>query len=506
MNRGTTTVFPRNWAATAVGQICHVVGGGTPSTEREDFWTSGTPWITSADLFGIADVRPRRQVTNEAIRSSATNRVPAGSVIVATRVGLGKVGLAPTDICFSQDCHGLVFDHSCISPLFLTYFLQVAVQEFKHVSRGTTIAGVTKKQLVELPVWLPPLPEQRRIVAEIEKHFTRLDAAVASLRRARVNLKRYRASVLRAACEGRLVPTEAELAHQEGRQYEPASVLLERTLKERRARWGAQPGRRGAYREPQPPDTSNFPPLPEGWTWATLGQISEIQGGIQKQPKRAPRSHAFPFLQVANVFRGRLDLGQIHSIELFGGELDKLRLEPGDLLIVEGNGSVSEIGRMAIWDGSIPNCVHQNHIIRARMLGGLFPQFASAYWNSPEGTARVVGVAASTSGLYTLSVSKISVLPVPLPPLVEQQRIVAEVERHLSVIQAAENVVVANLKRAERLRQAILQRAFQGKLVPQDPSDEPASVLLERIRQEREQAEETSATRRRRSKTQEVPV
>jgi type I restriction enzyme S subunit len=332
---------------------------------------------------------------------------------------------------------------------------------------------------------MAPLPEQHRIVAEIERHFTRLDAAVASLQRARANLKRYRASVLKTACEGRLVPTEAELARQEGRDYQPASVLLERILKERRAHWDAQPGRHGKYQEPQPPDSSPLPPLPEGWAWTTLGQISDIQGGIQKQPKRTPRNNAFPFLRVANVFRGRLDLSEIHSIELFEGELGKLRLEPGDLLIVEGNGSVSEIGRMAIWDGSVQNCVHQNHIIRARMLGGLLPQFASAYWNSPEGTVRVMRVAASTSGLYTLSVSKVSVLPLPLPPLAEQQRIVSEVERHLSVIEAAENVVDANLKRAERLRQSILQRAFQGKLVPQDPTDEPASALLERIRAER---------------------
>ena len=184
----------------------------------------------------------------------------------------------------------------------------------------------------------------------------------------------------------------------------------------------------------------------------------------------------------------------MHQIELFHGELDKLRLIPGDLLIVEGNGSPSQIGRMAIWKGDIEDCVHQNHIIRARLIGGLSSEYAETYWNSPTGASEVSKVASSTSGLYTLSVSKVSVLPMPMPPLAEQERIVAEVERRLSVVQQAETTVEASLARAERLRQSILKQAFSGKLVPQDPDDEPASVLLERIRAEREAEAQESAT------------
>jgi type I restriction enzyme S subunit len=126
--------------------------------------------------------------------------------------------------------------------------------------------------------------EQDRIVAEIEKQFTRLDAATAALKRVQANLKRYRASVLKAACEGRLVPTEAELARKEGRAYEPADKLLQRILRERRARWEAdtlakmqasgKPPKddhwKQKYKEPSAPDTSNLPPLPEGWCWASL--------------------------------------------------------------------------------------------------------------------------------------------------------------------------------------------------------------------------------------------
>ena len=248
------------------------------------------------------------------------------------------------------------------------------------------------------------------------------------------------------------MPTEAELARAEGREYESADVLLERILAERRARWESQEKWRGKYKEPPAPATSDLPSLPEGWAWATLEQTTEIQGGIQKQPKRAPSDNAFPFLRVANVRRGNLDLEEVHLIQLFSGELDKLRLVVGDLLIVEGNGSPSQIGRMAVWKGQIENCVHQNQIIRARAYQGVEAQFVETYWNLPLGSASVLGVASLTSGSYTLSVSKVGGLPIPLPPLVEQRRIVAEVERRLSVIQQAEAAVDASLQRAERLR------------------------------------------------------
>ncbi len=345
------------------------------------------------------------------------------------------------------------------------------------------------------PFPLPPIAEQHRIVAEIEKQLTRLDASVAALRRARVNLKRYRASVLKDACEGRLVPTEASLARAEGREYEHAGQLLQCILKERRARWESQEKRRGAYKEPASPDTSALPELPEGWVWATVEQLAEIQGGIQKQPKRTPIANAYPFLRVANVHRGSLSLDEIHKIELFPGELERLRLVAGDLLVVEGNGSPSQIGRMATWSGEIEDCVHQNHIIRVRTDPGILHSFVELYWNSSEGAQNVLSVASSTSGLYTLNVTKVGTMPIPLPPIDEQYRVVAEVERRLSLLQQTEVAVDANLRRAERLRQSVLKRAFEGRLVPQDPNDEPASVLLERIRAERDAAESSETGR-----------
>lgn len=364
------------------------------------------------------------------------------------------------------------------------------IEEMTKLVQGALYPAVRPKDVLAHRLPLAPLVEQQRIVNAIETQFTRLDAGVAGLKQIQAKLKRYRAAVLKAAVEGAL--TEAWRAQHP--DVEPVPVLLQRILHERRAAWeqaelvkyakaGKTPpkGWQAKYKEPIMPNNADLSGLPPGWCWATMDQVTKIQGGIQKQPSRTPKDHSFPYLRVANVLRGRLDLNEIHNIELFGNELDALRLKRGDLLIVEGNGSKNEIGRSALWDGTIKDAVHQNHIIRARLVAGE-AQYLDYYWNSPDGSRRVAQVAGSTSRLYTLSISKISQLPVPLAPLAEQEQIVAEVEQRLSVVTEIEAQIAAELKRAERLRQAILKQAFSGQLVPQDPDDEPASTLLQRIR------------------------
>lgn len=356
---------------------------------------------------------------------------------------------------------------------------------------------------MEIPV--APSQEQARIVAAIEQQFSRLDDAVASLKAAQATAKQYRASLLASAVEGELT--------KEWRAANPASEtgaqLLARILAERRARWEkeqlAKMRAKGitlkdekwklAYKEPQEPNVWDLPELPEGWCWATVEQVAQIQGGIQKQPARIPRQNAYPYLRVANVLRGRLDLTIIEKMELFGNELETLHLCKGDILVVEGNGSKTEIGRSALWNEEIKDCVHQNHIIRVR-LNGISAKYVDFYWNSPEGSKRVTNVAASTTGLYTLSVGKISRLPIPLPSLAEQAQIVTEVEERLAEIARMEEAIEQSLRQAELERQHILQAAFTGQLVEQDPEDEPASVLLARIREERKLREEAEKERR----------
>lgn len=378
------------------------------------------------------------------------------------------------------------------------YALLHSVNEIKRRAVGD-IPGISKNDILDHVIGLPSLKQQRKIAEAIDAHFTRLDAAVSALERVRANLKRYRASVLKAACEGRLVRTEAELARREGRDYEPADVLLERILRERRARWEAEElarlraqGReptddrwKRRYKEPEPPDTSGLPELPEGWVWASVEQLGEIIGGITKNRKRAQLPLKVPYLRVANVYADELRLDDVQEIGVTEAELERVLLRPGDLLVVEGNGSRDQIGRVAVWDGSISTCVHQNHLIKIRLVDVDWASYVLYWLLSPSGRDAIERVASSTSGLYTLSLSKVAAIPVPVPPDAERRRILGEVERRITVLDAVGQELTRQQMQSTRLRQSILKRAFEGRLVPQDPSDEPASVLLERIRAER---------------------
>ena len=394
------------------------------------------------------------------------------------------MALTEEPLCFSQDSQGLVFDAAHLDSLYFAYYLSEAVQRFKYESRGTTINGVTKKQLRELPVLLPPLAEQRRIVAEVETQFTRLDASVAALRRAQANLRRYRASVLKDACEGRLVPTEVELARSEGRDYEPASALMARILAERRARWESQEKRRGKYREPSAPDTSDLRELPEGWVWATLEQLaSVIINGYSKRPQG---NIGTPILRISAVRQMTVNLEDVRWVDSKENLADFL-IHSRDLLFTRYNGNPGLVGVCGVVRDSTGDVLHPDKLIRVTLVQDeTLPAFVQIVANVGVSREFLSQRIRTTAGQSGISGTDLKTMPIPLPPLAEQRRIVAEVERRLSVVQQAEATVEASLARAERLRQSILKQAFSGRLVPQDPDDEPASVLLERIRAERE--------------------
>ncbi len=442
-----------------VGDVFKVVGGGTPATANPNFWNGTIPWVTSADLDGDLGMSPRKAVSPEAIGLSATNLVPAGSVIVATRVGLGKVGIAATDLCFSQDCHGLIFNPEICDSSFVAHQLKLRVQVFKRISRGTTIAGVTKKQLLDVPFDLPPIDEQRQIVAEIEKQFTRLEAGIAALRRVQANLKRYRAAVLKAACEGRLVPTEAELARKEGRAYESADKLLARILTERREKWNG----RGKYKEPMAPDTPIDTAFPEGWTWTGFEQLSD---GSRHAIKAGPFGSAlkksfyttsgFKIYGQEQVIKGDPYFGDYFiSAERFK-DLENCSVEAGDILV----SLVGTTGKVLILPKDCaPGIINPRLLKLSLNRDGVSPKFVKILLESSQ-TRAFFKLAAHGGTMEILNLGILKSLPIAFPPFAEQKRIVAEVERLLSVVEEQEAVVSANLKRAARLRQTILASAF----------------------------------------------
>ena len=421
----------------------------------------------------------------------------AGSVGISALIGDGPAAVFASYLIRMRPSEGM-------NRRFVSYFLSSPSywEQISEQSAGIALQNVNAKKLAAISIPVAALPEQRRIVAEIEKQFTRLDASVAALRRTQANLKRYRASVLRAACSGELVPTEAELARAEGREYEPASVLLERILVERRARWEAQEKRRGTYKEPAAPDVSDLPTSPEGWVNSTMGQCFEVYVGAT--PRRNREDYwggEIAWVSSSEVAFNRITATR-ETITAAGYDNASVNLHPKGTVLLGMIGEGKTRGQVAILD--IPACNSQNSAALRVSEVSLPPGFVFYYLMGQYEATRRIG---SGNNQPALNKSRVQEIVLPLPPLAEQYRIVAEVERRLSVIQQAETAVEASLRRAERLRQSILKRAFCGELVPRDPDDEPASVLLERIRAQREfEQAAVRATKKRPSRRPKAPA
>lgn len=494
--------LPPNWVPITLGDAIISMKNGIYK-QADAYTNEGVPCLR---MYNIADGRlVWRDIKQMILRQDEVEAygLCTGDLLVNrvnSRELVGKTCVIPAGIgacVFESKNIRVRLDSRLFTPQYANYALLLGGRAYFSSACQQTVgmATISQPQIAGFPIHLAPLPEQRRIVEKIEELFSRLDAGVAALERVRANLKRYRAAVLKAAVEGKLTE-QWRAAHPD---TEPASVLLERILRERHRKWeegqlarfaekGTRPPKnwQAKYKEPQPPDTTGLPDVPQGWVWATLDAISELAGGITKGQKRnaTQRLRAVPYLRVANVQRGFLDLSEIKTIAATEDEIRGLRLVPGDILFTEG-GDRDKLGRGWVWRGEIGECVHQNHIFRARLhSAGMCPELVSWHGNS-FGQAWFTIHGKQTVNLASINLTTLRSFPVPIPPASEQEQLVSEIERRLSVLDEIEHETEAALKRAARLRQSILKRAFEGRLVPQDPNDEPASVLLERIKAER---------------------
>lgn len=359
----------------------------------------------------------------------------------------------------NQHIFKVSFDESQFDKRFLRLAINQNLAEYIRAAHGAAgLAHITKGRFEDSELPQPPIDDQRRIVSEIEKQFTRLEAGVVALKRVQANLKRYCAAVLKAACAGKLVPTEAELAHKEGRPYETGEQLLARILKERQEKWL----RRGKNKEPVAPDTSNLPDLPEGWVWATVEQLSTmVQYGSSSKTNEA--STGVPVLRMGNIEDGKLTLDSLKYLPAKHVEFPDLLLVNGDLLFNRTN-SAELVGKTAVYKGLPDPCSFASYLIRIRLVNSCLPDFMGFFINSVFGRAWIGKVVSQQVGQANVNGTKLQALAVPLPPFAEQGRIVAEVDRRLSVVEELEAIVYVNLQRASRLRQAVLQRAFSGAL------------------------------------------
>ena len=405
------------------------------------------------------------------------------------------------------------FNLQGLEPRYLCYFLsQHCLRDFlaSNVSGvGGSLMRIKPTTFANYPFPIAPLSEQHRIVAKIEELFIKLDAGKEELLQAKARLKRYRQAVLKVAMEGQL--TE-DWRREHGGEIEPASVLLDRILKERREKWEAEQleqmmvkGKmpkddkwKNKYKEPLGPDTSKLPELPEGWVWATIEQLSyKVQYGSSS--KCTANENGIPVFRMGNILDGKLTVNDLKYLPQDHNEFPNLLLETGDILFNRTN-SAELVGKTAVYKG-LPNpCSFASYLIRVKVTSGIFPDLISYYINSTYGRQWIASVVSQQVGQANVNGTKLQALAVPLPPYLEQEQIISEVEHHLSVADAVEAVVDAELKRSDALRQSILKQAFSGKLVPQDPNDEPAEKLLARIKKEKTKREAEQKTKRKTKK------
>jgi len=382
-------------------------------------------------------------------------------------------------------------DQACLRSPYLKYRLNASdfVTFASNLDAGDR-PRVDFEQIGRFEFWLPPEPEQRCIVAKIEELFSDLDAGVVALERVRDNLKRYRAAVLKAAVEGKL--TEDWRAQHP--DTKPACVLLERILTERRRRWEkhqlakfAQAGKKlpkgwqDGYREPSFPDESRLHKIPSSWTWVTCeALLSSFSSGSTAVPVDVPTQ--YPILRSSSVRAGRIDLQDARYLTSPDANL----LANGDILFVRLSGTVDYVACCAIVRNLDASPIaYPDRLFRAKPVLSSLAGYIEACFSSPICRERIRDIAKSSAGHQRISSDGVTGQPVPLPPLAEMVFIVEELERRLSIVDEIEAQIDANLMRAARLRQGILKRAFEGRLVPQDPTDEPAEMLLERIRRGR---------------------
>ena len=317
-----------------------------------------------------------------------------------------------------------------------------------------------------------------RIVETIASYFKRLDEVTATLQRVRRNLKRYRASILKAAVEGRLVPTEAELARAEGRNFEPASLLLERILAERRQRWeeaqlarmksaGKTPNSdkwKTTYKEPIAPDSDSLPSLPDGWCWATSDQLFWfVTSGSRGWAKHYSGSGAM-FLRIANLVRDNiaLELTTVQRVRVpEGAERERTRVLPSDILI----SITADVGMIGLATKQLGEAYINQHVGLARAVRSIHIPYVAWFLASGEGGQRQFAALRRGATKAGLGLDDIRSISVPLPPFIEQQRIVDAMERYFSSAANCDDESDRVLSRLRRCRQAILTTAFQGPFV-----------------------------------------
>ena len=488
----------KNWRTVPLSEIADINPrlGKTALSDEEQF--SFVPMASVGAADGSIDVSAKRPYTK--VKKGFTP-FQSGDVLFAKITPCmenGKMAVVPdldNQYGFGSTEFHVIRPQAGINARYLYYF--VSRQDFRKeaahhmtgaVGQKRVPTDFLKQSLIPLP---PTFEDQQQIVAEIEKQFSRLDEAVASLKRIQANLKRYKAAVLKSAVEGKLTeewrrrgalhaPLCNDVATSGRTQCAPTETgadLLKRILAERSAKWeteelakmkakGIKPkddSWKKKYKEPAGPDTANLPELPEGWVWAKSDQLfffvtSGSRGWASYYSETGPI-----FLRMGNLDHDtiQLDLTDIQRVQPpDGAEGLRTRVVAGDILI----SITADVGMVGMVPDRFEDAFINQHVSLARPLSAVNSTFLAWFLACKTGQDQFKELQRGATKVG-LGLDDIKSVNVPLPPIAEQKAILAEIDRRLSVTEELETTIETNLKRAERLRQTILQQAFSGGLV-----------------------------------------
>lgn len=492
-----TEELPPGWARTPLGSLGEWFGGGTPSKAVGEYWRDGTvPWVSPKDMKRPLIESAQDRITERAVRESATNLVPANSVLMVTRSGILEhsfpVAVNTVPVAMNQDLKAVAVRG--VDAVYASYFLRSRAEDILRTCKkdGTTVSSIDSDRLAAYEISIAPATEQKRIVSKIDELFSCIDEGERALERVQKLVERYRQSVLKAAVTGELT---REWREKNKDKLESGEALLARILKARREAWekaelekmkakGITPANdkwKQKYEEPLSPDMTDLPELPDGWVWASLDMLADIVGGITvDQKRRTEDCEPVPYLRVANVQRGYLDLSEMKSINAPRDRIEQLRLRPGDILFNEG-GDIDKLGRGWIWEGQLSNCIHQNHVFRARLVILYSLNKIISWYGNVMGRTLFMRLGKQTTNLASLSLSKLKSVPVPIMCPSEADEIVSRVDDIFSITDHHGGEIEKQMRGSSSVRHGVLKAAFSGRLVSQDPADEPASMLLKRI-------------------------
>jgi type I restriction enzyme S subunit len=341
---------------------------------------------------------------------------------------------------------------------------------FARAARGVGIQHLGASRFAELTFPLPPLNEQRRIADVTERRRAEIREARNRLRSALVHLNEQVREIMAAAATGELVSQGSSVGSR--KQATPSERLSPSSRRPPRKR--APP----TVLDPIERETSAAP-LPLGWRWMRIGEVGDVAVGRQRSPSKHTGRHATKYVRAANITPHGLDLTDLLEMDFTPAERAIFALEVNDVLLTEASGSGAQVGRAAIWKGEVDGCCYQNTVIRFR-AHSVAPEYALLVFRH-YGASGVFAQAARGVGIQHLGASRFAMLPFPLPPLEEQERIVDEAQHRLDKAALQAEAVNASLNRLPEMEKELLAAAVAGELTPQDPIDEPATALLERL-------------------------